>query len=287
MYKFSQRINDAEEAGFMAGINGLAPVSTEKLPYLYRDGKRTASDNWLTAIYCRAYYHGRDERIVRSGEKVIPYDAKEALIYRRMRKADIAFQYGKDARMSSDLAVWFADMRLNGMMAATESEGENAFLVDSWIAGFSLKSEEIEDDIAEFKKEMEEHPEDYSNDTDEEEKEYMVSYSRMKKLRNAYENNEELDPDSEDGQALEWFRTCAEKLNKYGSGFEVKCLSCINLFRTFGRKGSDYDEVADEEDEERLQGNCECFCVDSHQQLNFYCQPELSWLEEYYTVEAR
>jgi len=63
-----------------------------------------------------------------------------------MRKADIAFQYGKDARMSSDLAVWFADMRLNGMMAATESEGENAFLVDSWIAGFSLKSEEIEDD---------------------------------------------------------------------------------------------------------------------------------------------
>ena len=265
MYKFSQRINDAEEAGFMAGINGLAPTSTEKLPYLYRDGKRTASDNWLTAFYCRAYYHGRDERIVRSGEKVIPYDAKEALIYRRMRKADIAFQYGKDARMSSDLAVWFADMRLNGMMAATESEGENAFLVDSWIAGFSLKSEEIEDDIAEFKKEMDEHPEDYSVDTDEEEKEYMVSYSRMKKLRNAYENNEELDPDSEDGQALEWFR----------------------LFRTFGRKGSDYDEVADEEDEERLQGNCECFCVDSHQQLNFYCQPELSWLEEYYTVEAR
>ena len=222
------------------------------------------------------------------GEKVIPFDAKKALIYNRMRKADIAFQYGKEARTYSEVALWFLDQRLNGMMAAIDSEGEKSFLLDAWLSGFSLRSEEMANGIERFEKTTEESKNgDSDDDTEEEEKEYMVSYSRMKKLRHAYENNEELDPDSEDGQALEWFRTCAENLNKYGSGFEVKCLSCINLFRTFGRKGSDYDEVADEEDEERLQGNCECFCVDSRQQLDFYCQPELTWLEEYYTVEAR
>ena len=49
------RLTQAEEIGFLDGINELTPKSTDKLPYLYRDGERTASDNWLTAIYCRAY----------------------------------------------------------------------------------------------------------------------------------------------------------------------------------------------------------------------------------------
>ena len=264
MTDFSKRLEKAKETGFLEGVNELRLKRADELSMLYRDEERNAYDNWLIANYTREYYRGQDERATRSGNKVINFDPYKAMLYSKMRKADIAFGYGYESRDNQDTPCWSTDLRLSGMLSILDSEEDCAFMLDAWLAGFFLREDEIEEEK-------------------EEEKQYTVDFSRMQMLRQAYENNEEFEVGSEEAEALSWFRTCAERLKEYSDGYEIKCLSCRNLIRLL----NDAHEDSDDDDETgTMNVDCQSCCYDCHQQLDFICQPELSWLKDYYVVEV-
>lgn len=258
MMSYKERLDKIRERGYLAGLNGINPLSPERLPELYHDKKYTSSDNYLEMQYAKEYYRGQNERMDIEGIKVRPIDRRKALVLSRVKRADVAFAYGMAARERSKVRNWMADKSLCDMLADVVSHNEGLGYVDSWLAGYHLRDEEIGET------EVKDIP--------------MLDYTRMCELRDAYEEGDEPELDTPANKAYQSYCRCVELLDMEGADLYRKCLSCPGKFRYLGDRSDRYGD-------ENFDGDCEEDCAEADRVVSEVCEGYIEDLYDYYTIQ--
>lgn len=182
----------------------------------------------------------------------------KALVLSRVKRADVAFVYGMAARERSKVRNWMADKDLCDMLADVVSHNEGLGYVDSWLAGYHLRDEEIGET------EVKDVP--------------MLDYTRMCELRDAYEEGDEPELDTPANKAYQSYCRCVELLDMEGADLYRKCLSCPGKFRYLGDRSDRYGD-------ENFDGDCEEDCAEADRVVSEVCEGYIEDLYDYYTIQ--
>ena len=253
---YRERIEKTKEDAFLTGINGLKPK--DKLPMMYNDSKYKSSDNYLRMIYAYEYYHGQDERRDRTGERTEPVDPRKPLVMNMVKKAEIAFQYGVEAREHSIYPLWLTDQRLIEMLNEMGNENESMNMLDAYLAGFHLADEETPREVT-----------------------HGLDTCRMLGIREAYVSGEEPELGTEASKAYDSYCQCLELLDFQGCDHFVPCITCEMPYRL---KDKRLDQLQIEDPE-----GCPKDCELANRCLSEVCYDQMKVFESYFIIpkEAR
>ena len=250
---YRERIEKTREQAFMSGINGLRPTDSDKLPMFYNDRKYKSSDNYLRMIYAYEYYRGQDERRDRTGERTEPIDPCKPLVMKLVKKAEIAFQYGVEARERSIYPFWITDQKLIGMLNAMDNQSQSINMLDAYLAGFHLADEETPREVT-----------------------HGLDTCRMLGLREAYVSGDEPEPGTEAYKAYDSYCQCMQILDFKGYDGFVPCITCEMQYRLKDKRLAQYQI----ENPEGCQEDCEL----ANRCLNEVCHDEMRVFESYFII---
>lgn len=264
---FSDRIDSSRFLGHLRGLNGLKlpePLESELGDVLYgKDEDRNASNVWLLAVYENAYHQGKADR---QGIISIRREDRPRLDFSQLRTA---FDFGRNWREVSKTMAFlldrdFMEWTRKPMIADTESwewiEAKDMALIDCWIAGFQYCSE---------KKKAEEEPEPV----------LVLSYDRMCRIREMYEDSEEPAEGDEEYEAYHAYCDAVDTVRSVGRDDFIKCLSCPGLFRTRDERLEDYGDSPI--------NDCDTDCSEAFRCVSEECDSDRTALMNFYLVPEK